>query len=117
MALPEASGVKFLFRPIFAACNTPSFNITKYLVPVLSTLTTNEFTVDNSCKFSEHVTKIHNANNMYMTTFDVESLFTNVPSHETIEICLNSLFSCPALVVLGLAKVFFRTLLELSGLN
>ena len=32
---------KFQFRPIFAAYNTPSFNIAKYLVPVLSSLTTN----------------------------------------------------------------------------
>ena len=32
---------KFQFRPIFAAYKTPSFNITKYLVSVLSSLTTN----------------------------------------------------------------------------
>ena len=98
---------KFPFHHIFAAYNTPSFNIAKYLLPVLSPLTTNEFTVDNSCKFSERVTNIHNANNLFMTSFDVESLFTNVPLHETIDICPNSLFTCPASVVLGLAKGFF----------
>jgi hypothetical protein len=27
-----------------------------------------------------------------MALFDVENLFTNIPLHETIEICLNSLF-------------------------
>ena len=59
---------KFPFRPIFATYNTPSFNIDKYLVPVLCPLTTNEFPVDNSCKLLERVTKIHNANNLYMTS-------------------------------------------------
>ena len=63
------------------------------------------FTVDNSCKLSERVTNIHNANNLFMTSFDVKSLFTNVPLHETIGICLNFLFTCLASVVLGLAKV------------
>ena len=85
-------------------------------MPVLSKLTTNEFTVDKCHKFSERVTKIHNANNLFMTFFDVESLFTNVPLYETIDICLNSLFTGLASVILGLAK-FFRTLLELSVLN
>ena len=63
------------------------------------------------------ITNIHKANNLFMTSFDVESLFNNVPLHETIDICLNSLFTCPASVVLGLAKGYFRTLLELSVLN
>ena len=49
-----------------------------------------------------------------MTSFDVESLFTNVPLHET---SLNSLFTCPASLVLGQTKRFFMTLLELSVLN
>ena len=62
-------------------------------------------------------TNIHNANNLFMTSFDVESLFTNIPLHKTIDICLNSLFTCPASVVLGLVKVFFRILLKLSVPN
>ena len=32
---------KFQIRPIFAAYKTPSFNIAKFLVPVLASLTTN----------------------------------------------------------------------------
>ena len=38
---------KFQFRPIFAAYNCPSFKIAKYLVPILSPLTTNDFTLEN----------------------------------------------------------------------
>ena len=42
---------KFQFRPIFAAYNTLSYNISKYLVPNLSKLTVNEYTVKNLFKF------------------------------------------------------------------
>ena len=39
---------KFQFRPIsISAYNTPSYNISKFLVPILSKLTVNEYTVEN----------------------------------------------------------------------
>ena len=43
---------KFQFRPIFSACNTPSFKLAKFLVPILSPLTRNQYTVDNSSEFA-----------------------------------------------------------------
>ena len=41
-------GANFQFRPIFAAYNTPSFNLAKFLVPILNPFTVNEFTNNNS---------------------------------------------------------------------
>ena len=46
---------KFQFRPIFAAYNTPSYNIAKYLVSILSSLTTNEYSLKNSFKFKSDI--------------------------------------------------------------
>ena len=69
----------FKFRPIFAAYNTPSYELAKFLVPILSPLTTNEYTVDNSSKFVDEITRIPDADKLYMASFDVESLFTNIP--------------------------------------
>ena len=37
----------FQFRPIFSPYNTPSFNLLKFLVPILNTITVNEFTTNN----------------------------------------------------------------------
>ena len=50
---------------------------------------------------------------MVMASFDVESLFTNIPLQETINICMSSLFSSTG-EVLGISSKYFRMLLELA---
>ena len=39
--------------------------------------------------------KTYNHNNEIMCSFDVSSLFTNVPLQETIQICLDKLYALP----------------------
>ena len=41
------------FRPILSALNTPTYKLAKFLVPILKSLTTNEFTVKDSFHFTE----------------------------------------------------------------
>ena len=77
------------FRPILSAINTPTYLLAKYLNPILSPLTTNEFTVKNSFDFAEEV--VNYDHNLYMASLDVESLFTNIPLEETIKNCDNDL--------------------------
>jgi len=108
--------INFQFRPIFAAYNLPSFKLAKYLVPILKPITVNDFTVDNSYSFVQDLRTFNNADDLYMTSFDVENLFTNIPLKETIDIILDLLFvNCTT--VLGLDRKFFKQLLELSVLN
>ena len=52
-----------------------------------------------------------------MVSFDVENLFTNIPLHETINVCLQYLFPNVTSTVLGRSRDLFRKLLELSVLN
>ena len=103
--------------PIFAAYNCASYKLSKFLVPVLSHFTTNDYTVDNSFIFCQKISAVQNADNLFMTSFDVENLFTNIPLHETITICLDYLFPDDSSNVLGLSRKLFKTLLELSDLN
>ena len=65
--------------------------LAKYLNPILSPLTNNEFTMKNSFDFAEEV--VNYDHNLYMASLDVESLFTNIPLEETIKNCVNDLFS------------------------
>ena len=65
--------------------------LVKYLNPILSPLTTNEFTVKNYFGFAEEV--VNYDQNLYMASLDVELLFTNIPLEETIKNCVNDLFS------------------------
>ena len=117
--LPKIHKVLSPLRPIFSACGTPSYKLAKYLVPVLAPLTRNEFTLENSYQFVEDIAKFNvdsSANGVYMASFDVVSLFTNIPLQETIDICIRSLFFT-ASQVLGITSTYFRALLELAVMN
>ena len=108
---------EFPLRPIFAAYNTASYKLAKFFVTTLSPLTTNDYTIENSFSFVNSISQVNNADKLYMVSFDIENLFTNIPVYETIEICLKYLFPASNSVVLGLSKDFFKTLLENSVLN
>ena len=117
--LPKIHKLLTPLRPIFSACGTPSYKLAKYLVPVLAPLTRNEFTLENSYQFVDDISKFNvdsSASGVYMASFDVASLFTNIPLQETIDICIRSLFSTST-QVLGITVKHFRSLLELAVMN
>ena len=43
------------FRPIRSALQSPSYNLAKFLVPLLDPLTKNEYTVKDSFHFAEDI--------------------------------------------------------------
>ena len=71
------------FWPILPAICTPVNKLAKFLVPILSPLTVNDYTVKNSFSFPEEVANFDH--NFFMESLDVESLFTNIPIDETIK--------------------------------
>ena len=78
-------------RPILAALGTYNYPLAKFLVPILEPLTRNDFTIKNSYDFASEITNT-DFSHCIMASFDVESLFTNIPLDETIEIICDSLF-------------------------
>ena len=72
------------FRPILPATGTPTFEIAKFLVPILSCLTIND-----SFSFAKEI--VEQDSTFYMCRSDVESLFTNIPIEETVNICIESM--------------------------
>ena len=78
------------FRPILSALNTPIYKSAKFLLQILKPLATNEFTVKDSFHFAEEI--VDQQHDLFMGSLDVDSLFTNIPLEETIEICTNELF-------------------------
>ena len=98
-------------RPILSAINTPTYKLAKFLVTIMEPLTKNEYTVKDTFTFA-HDIRSQNAN-VWMSSFDVDSLFTNIPLEETINICCNELFKSSPIVA-GLTKTQFRQLLELT---
>ena len=56
----------------------------------MTLLTRNEYTIADSFHFAEEICK--QDPNLYMASLDVDSLFTNIPLDETIDICIDSLY-------------------------
>ena len=54
----------------------------------------NQFTIKDSFSIADWA-KTFNHNNEIMCSFEVSSLFTNVPLDETIQICLDKLYALP----------------------
>ena len=84
------------FYPIVSSVNTYNYNLASYLVGILQPISTNQHTVKDSftCSFADWA-KTYKHNNGITCSLDVTSLFTNVPLDETMQICLNRLYSLP----------------------
>ena len=72
------------FRFILSTIDTFSYNLAKFLVPVLSHVTEDEFTVHDSFLFSKEI--IGSNSDGFKASVDVENLFTNILLEETITV-------------------------------
>ena len=75
-----------------SSINTYNRKLSEFLIPYLTPLTNNEYTVPSSFQFCNEIQQL-NCNTVHtMSSFDVESLFTNVPLYETIDLVVRELF-------------------------
>ena len=99
------------FRPILSAINTPSYHLAKFFVPILAPLASNEFVLKDSFSFATDVREQNPE--FWMCSFDIDSLFTNLPLDETIELCVKKTFNRKKKFK-GLTRVEFKKLLEFA---
>ncbi len=71
-------------RPILSATATYNFKLAKWLDEKLKFLSINEYTVSDPLKFAEKLREKQMAEGDILVSYDVASLFTNVPVDETI---------------------------------
>ena len=98
------------FLSILSEINTRTYKLAKFLVPILKSLTSNEYMVKGLFAFAEKTVK--QDSQFFVGNLDVDFLFTNFPLEETIDICLNTLFENMEKV--GLSKIEFKKLLSLT---
>ena len=79
------------FRPILSTIGTPTYKLAKFLVPIISPLTSNQFTVHDPFSLADKVSSF--CPDHFMASLHVESLFTNIPLNEVIDICIDDSFS------------------------
>ncbi|KAL9964367.1 hypothetical protein ACROYT_G027998 [Oculina patagonica] len=78
--LPKIHKADIPLRPIVSCVNTFAYDLSAYLANILSPLTGNsDFTVTISAHFVSTISSETILNNEVMVSFDVDSLFTNVP--------------------------------------
>ena len=97
--------------PILSAINTGTYKWAKFFIPLLKPFTSNNYTVKDSFEFAKDITQ--QSSKLFMASLDVDSLFTNVPLDETIEICVNELFKSSQ-TVSGLNKQQILEMLSLT---
>ena len=90
-SLPKIHKENAPVRPILSAIGTHNYKLAKFLVPILEPITTNKFTISNSHSFASELQKLKFNHPIYIASFDIAQLYTNIPLQETIDICLNSL--------------------------
>ena len=90
--LPKVHKVSVSLRPIVYFINSPTYNLSKFLFRVLSSLSVNRYSVCNSKEFVDHVKKFTISENEILVSFDVVSLFTSVPVDKVIGLVLDLFF-------------------------
>ena len=83
------------FRPIIDTTGTPHYNVGKFLAKLLNPLAQNEYTLRDSFHAVSEIKSIPKelfAEGYRLVSFDVVSLFTNVPLTKTVKIILDRVF-------------------------
>ena len=115
--LPKIHKSNMPLRPILSSVNHYSYKLAKFFIPLLTPFTTNPFIITDSFSFVQELLNSDiDSRNVFMASFDVVSLFTNIPVNETIGIISNALFSDQQFFH-GFNRSEFEKLLSLSVKN
>jgi hypothetical protein len=90
--LPKTHKPRLAMRPILSATGTYNFKLAKWLDEKLKSLSLNKYTVSDPLKFAEKLREKQMAEGDILVSYDVASLFTNVPVDETIQILADKAF-------------------------
>ena len=90
--LPKVHKTNCPARPILSTIGTYNYKLAKFFVPILQPYTVNEYVIKDSFSFVSEITAFSTDEELVMASFDVSSLFTNIPLDETIDLCTDLIF-------------------------
>ena len=91
--LPKLHKSGIPLRPIVSFIGAPTYQLSKFLVNVLSPLLTYDFSINNSKHFVQRINEIQCDDNNFLVSFDVKSLFTCIPVPDVLKIIENLLLN------------------------
>ena len=80
-------------RPIISNIGTATYHTSKYLATLLSPLSKSIYTIDSTKDFISYIKDMVIPENYSLVSFDVESLFTNVPLDYTVDLILDRVYN------------------------
>ena len=91
--LPKIHPKSVPLRPIVSFINSPTYNLSKFLSRILSSLLVNRNSVPNSKEFVDYVQNFSISENEISVSIDVVSLFISVPLDKALGLVLDLLSS------------------------
>ena len=83
----KVKGDKLKLRPIISSIGTFNYGLAKFLTNKLGDYIPSKYTVKDSFTFVKNIEEL-DVRHKFLVSYDVESLFTNIPLKETIDIAV-----------------------------
>ena len=112
--IQEINKEKLKFHPIIDQTGTYSYNAAQVISQYLKPFCKNEFTINDTQSFSADIKNIPPLQEDEHVSYDVESLFTNIPINETIDYILDQIYNKKKLKPICPKLIFKRLLLKLA---
>ena len=106
--LPKVHKSNCLVRPIVATYGLFNFNLGKHIVPLISHLADNQYNLKNSFDFADILRTLNDANNSFIYSLAISSLYKNIPVAEMIDLILNKLYANNDTIYNGIRGDNFR---------
>ena len=78
--------------PIASSIGTFNYNLVRFFCDLLSILVPNDYSCKDTFSFVSQI-KNENLSKKFLISYDVTSLFTNIPFQKTIDIVINLIFN------------------------
>ena len=91
--LCKAHKKNFPLRPIVSMINTAEYKLAKYIDQLIKPHVPDQYSVTLNAQFLERLKEFNIEERDYCLSFDVVSLFTNIPLEETIAMIAEQLYS------------------------
>ena len=112
--LPKIHKTNCPKRPICSAIGTSTYQLSNFVAKIIKPAACNVHDTDLNDTF-QFIQQINGTDisEMFMVSFDVQSLFTNIPLDETIDICMDRLYRSDHAVQPDIPEKVLKHLLKL----
>ncbi|CAF1227202.1 unnamed protein product [Rotaria sordida] len=114
--LPKVHKDNVPLRPIVSCIKSYNYKLGKFLANIIKPIRVSPYSLKHTNDFFKFIQQnSHLSRNNKMISFDIQSLFTNIPVRETIEIICNKLYCTDPKLRPFIPEDYFRKLLEFAA--